>query len=207
MESLAIDDRRYTLEEWQQLEVRTGEKHEFHEGRLYSISELSGGTARHAFVGANVIGALGSEVRKREPATINCGVYSSVLLIMVERHRRYLYADATIICGKPVEDTVVVEAIENPLVVVEVVSKRSNGYELGEKFHHYTKIASLRDYVIVAEDRPWVEVRSRESGRKRWALAAYERLDEGALIPALGIELGLEEVYRGVEFEPYAAWP
>jgi Uma2 family endonuclease len=90
-------------------------------------------------------------------------------------------------------------AAVNPVVLVEVLSDSSEAYDRGEKFAHYRRIPSLREYVIVSQREPRIEVHRRnEAGR--WEL--YEA-GAGETIELASIEcrLSVDEIYR----DPLAA--
>ncbi len=91
-------------------------------------------------------------------------MYSSDLQLMITSEDRYVYPDVAVVCGRPTYDSRISTAVANPIVVVEVLSPKSEGYDTGDKYDYYAALGSLRDYVLVAQDWPRVEVRSRESG-------------------------------------------
>ena len=201
--------RRYSIAEWQTIEEITGERYEYHEGKLVSVRAMAGGTGPHALISGNVQFALGQLARARDATTpadndhgqgVACGVYSSDLRLMIESDDRYVYPDAAVVCGRPVYDTKVSTAVRNPLLVVEVVSPSSESYDAGDKFDYYATLASLRDYVLVAQDRPRVEVRSRVQPGADWTIRVAEGLDAEAHLSGLEAGMPLREVYRLVEF-------
>ena len=170
---------------------------------------MSWGTGPHALIAGNVMFALGGLARANDnqPDHSNgngqanrCGVYSSDLQLMITSEDRYVYPDAAVVCGRPVYDRKISTAVTNPVVVVEVMSPKSEGYDTGDKYDYYATLDSLRDYVLVAQDRPRVEVRSREGIGAAWTITITEGLDAAALVRALGDALPLREVYRLVEF-------
>ena len=204
LSSYGIEDRTYTVEEWQAVERRTGERFEYHRGRLLSVSMMAGGTPRHARIGGNVVYLLGAALRVDPGAATNvdvCGVYTSDLQIYVEALGTYLYADATVVCGEAAYDPRVSTAITNPVVVVEVLSPSSVSYDTGVKFEYYSSLPSVRDYVIVAQDDHIVEVRSRREAGGPWTFAFGKARSAAVTVPSLGIELPLAEVFRGITFE------
>ena len=61
-------------------------------------------------------------------------------------------------------------------MLVEVLSETTEEYDRGEKFAHYMRIPSLREYVLVSQDTPRIEVFRRlnvatGSARKRELVA------------------------------------
>ncbi len=200
---LTVDPhRRYSLEEWQLIEEMTGERYEFHQGKLVSVRAMAGGTGPHALIGGNVTGSLFRIVTKHDNGIVanQCGVYTSDLQLMIASEDRYVYPDAAVVCGRPVYDRKISTAVTNPVVVVEVLSPKSEGYDTGDKYDYYATLESLCDYVLIAQDRPRVEVRSRVGVGADWTITITEGLDAAALVRALDDALPLREVYRLVEF-------
>lgn len=197
--AFGLEDRSYSIDEWLAVERRTGEKFEYHEGRLVPVRMMSGGTAAHAHLGANVVGSLYAALLDRADAA-PCNVYTSDLQVMINDRARYVYPDAAVICGRPEFDARVATAVRNPVVVAEVLSPSSVGYDTGEKFAYYASLATLREYVLVEQSAPWVEVRSREGAGGPWTITFATALGSHARLPSLGIELAMTRLYRGVEF-------
>lgn len=86
----------------------------------------------------------------------------------------------------------------NPIVLVEVLSDATEAYDRGEKFAHYRRIPSLREYVLVAQRERRIEVhRLNEAGH--WEL--HEALaGESITLVSIGCRLDVDEVYR----DPFA---
>ncbi|MGH7295287.1 MAG: Uma2 family endonuclease [Polyangiaceae bacterium] len=102
-------------------------------------------------------------------------------------------------CGKPETDPEDRHALTNPIVVVEVLSESTEARDRGVKAAHYRHISSLREYVLVSQTEPHVEVHRRnEAGR--WELFEYRRGDVVELA-SLGCSLAVDELYR----DPLAA--
>lgn len=85
----------------------------------------------------------------------------------------------------------------NPLVLIEVLSDSTEAYDRGAKFAHYRKLASLLEYLLVAQVERRVE-HYRRSEHGQWLLSDWEG-DVAVALPALGIELPLSEIYEKVE--------
>ena len=86
-----------------------------------------------------------------------CRSFDADTMIRVEAADRGFYADAGIACPPNyLSDRVGV--IDNPTVVIEVLSPGTEKHDRGEKFRNYRFLASLRDDVLIASDRRSVEV-------------------------------------------------
>jgi Uma2 family endonuclease len=73
-------------------------------------------------------------------------------------------------------------------------------YRFGGKFAVYRTLPSLREYVLVAQDRLSVEVFTRQDAG-RWLLTAYSGPDDEAVFDSLQCSIPLREIYEGVQFE------
>lgn len=165
---------------------RTSEvKHQLVDGEVF---DMSGGTPEHAALIAEVITALGSQLRGRP-----CRAYSSDLRIRVEG--MVTYPDASVVCGRLERDPEDESTILNPTVIVEVLSDSTEAFDRGRKAEHYRKISSLREYVLVDQHEPHVEAyRRTEQG---WMLSEAGR---GGKLRLESIEcaLDVDAIYEGV---------
>ncbi len=84
-------------------------------------------------------------------------------------------------------------------LIVEVLSPSTEAWDRGGQFQNYRQIDSLREYVMVASDKPLVETYLRQQDGT-WVLNAVGGLEARARLVSLGVELDLAEVYSGVQF-------
>jgi Uma2 family endonuclease len=182
----------YTPEEYLELEWVSQERHEYFDGRIYA---MSGGTANHAFIQANVIAALRAQVRGRP-----CRVGTSELKVRVEATGMHAYPDVSALCGKPQLAGKHDEVLLNPSVLVEVLSPTTESYDRGDKFTQYRKIPSLREYVLVSQEWMHVERFTRDGADPtRWVFADASGPDGEVELPSIGCVLRLRDVYEDVE--------
>jgi len=169
-------------------------RHEWVNGLVYA---MAGGSAMHALITAKLIRALGNRVQGR-----GCEPFSGDLRIKVEETGLFTYPDVSVVCG-PLEfaaDDDGKDTVTNPALLVEVLSPSTEAYDRGEKFAHYRRLPSLKAYLLVDQFRPRLELFIRV-GDGFWRLSIADGIEATLQIDPLGIELPLEEVYRGVTFE------
>ena len=70
----------------------------------------------------------------------------------------------------------------------------SEAYDRGGKFEQYRKLASLSNYLLIAQDRVLIEYFSRQPD-DRWLLATSTNLDELLPIDSIGCQLSVRELY------------
>jgi Uma2 family endonuclease len=183
-----------SYEDYLALEREADQRHEWLDGRAYA---MAGGTLTHAELASAMQRELGNLA-----LTCGCRVFSSDAKVRVLATGLATYPDASMVCGAVERDPADANAMTNPAVLVEVLSESTERYDRGEKFAHYRRLPSLRDYVLVSQHEPRVEVYSRADGR-RWI---YQDAGPGEQVPLTAFEglFDVDRVYRGVELEPDA---
>jgi Uma2 family endonuclease len=120
--------------------------------------------------------------------------------IKVPKALPYRYADLVVICEEPaIENIQGQEMLVNPLLIVEVLSPTTEGYDYGVKFTAYQSIASFREYLLVSQDRPHLThyVRQAES---QWLRHDVQGLDSTLKLATINCKLEFNDIYRLVEF-------
>src|ERR1700682_2161048 len=105
---------RMTEQEYLALERAAEERHEYADGEIFA---MSGGTWEHSLIASNVTGELRAALLERP-----CTAHGSDMRIHIPSPGRYTYADALVVCGEPVFTDAVRDTVENPVVIVEVLS-------------------------------------------------------------------------------------
>lgn len=184
---------RVSYAEYIALEEKSPAKHEWLDGVIY---DMAGGTPDHAGLALTVGRLLGNQLEGKR-----CRVFSSDLKIRVLATNLGTYADISVVCGQLERDPDSHTAVTNPTVLVEVLSDSTEAYDRGEKFAHYRRIPSLREYVIVGQSKPLIEVhRKNEAGL--WVLVAEAGAGEQATLESIGCVLNVDEVYLDPLAEP-----
>ncbi|MDW8296719.1 MAG: Uma2 family endonuclease [Raineya sp.] len=88
--------------------------------------------------------------------------------------------------------------VENPCVVIEVLSKSTQRIDLGEKVLDYQELASVKSYLIVWQNKMQVVIYNRLD-EKRWEEIIYDQAEQNILVPSLGIEIPMQEIYQKVD--------
>ena len=194
-QALSSNHRRYTVEEYFKIDSDSQIRHEYVHGQ---IIDMAGGTDRHSRITVNAIGELRNRLRGK-----SCQPRDGNLRVRFGRKVIYGYPDALIVCGQPEFDPAAAAntTLLNPRVLVEVLSESTEAYDRGLKFERYREIESFEEYVLVAQDRPSIEVYRRQPSGL-WTLQPYLGIESSAGILSAGIELPLREIYAGIDFPP-----
>ena len=182
----AVPSRSFTLADYLDVEERSpAVKHELVRGAIFA---MAGGTVEHAALSATVVGLLMARL-----ADGPCRAYSSDLRLRIREAEVATYADASVVYDPVERDPESPTHVMNPRVVVEVLSPSTEAYDREEKRGFYQRLASLGDYVLVAQDRRRVEVWSR--GADGWVHEIYEA-GATARLTSIDCELSVDELYR-----------
>ena len=152
---------------------------------------MSGGSPNHSLL-ANTIGAL---LHRQVPP--GCRAFNSDLRIKVAAAGLYTYADCSVICGELQYSDDQRDVVVNPIMIVEVLSPSTEGYDRGKKFELYRTIASFREYLIIHQDRHHVEHYSRQDDGS-WLLREHIGEADSVDIARLNVHILLAELYASV---------
>jgi Uma2 family endonuclease len=185
----------YTPEQYLEMERQAPYKSEYYRGEIFA---MAGATTRHNVVADNLSANLNMGLRKK-----GCRTMSSDQRILT-RHTDglYSYPDIVIVCGKPQFSDLYKDTVMNPVVIVEVLSKSTEGYDRGDKFLLYRQLESLKEYVLVDSKKIHAEVyRKNEEGF--WLLAS-EAIDiqESIYLKSVDVTLPMEDVYINTDDLP-----
>ena len=180
----------FTLEEYLEQERTALDRHEYLNGKIFA---MAGGTPAHATITSNISGEFYNQLRKS-----GCTARNSDMMIRTSPTGLYSYADVVVSCeNEQFEKNILL----NPVVIVEVLSESTASYDRGVKFEMYRQIPSFREYLIVAQDRPYVEhhVRDQQDG-KLWTLREYTDLNDAVTLKSIHAVLSLADIYARISF-------
>src|SRR2546426_1695242 len=179
----------FTIDEYFALERASERRFEYREGEVVCRSE---GTREHAAIARNILRHLANRIPK------TCEAYGSDLALYAPAGLPYRYPDASVVCGGARFRTINgLDALENPVLIVEVLSPTSTDFDRGTKFEQYKSIPAFAEYLLVAQDRGHVARRiKRDDGS--WNETVFESLSAVIHIDTVGIDLALSEIYEGI---------
>ena len=178
-----------TPEEYLAFERKATTKHEYLNGQIVA---MSGASFAHNFITVNIATHLNIQLMNGE-----CRVATSDMRVKVPQTDSYFYPDVVVVCGEPRAEDDTFDTLLNPTVVVEVLSPSTEVYDKGEKFEHYQQIASLKEYVLISQDKIRVEHYRRQE--TEWLQTEFQGLEDVLSLLSIGCELRLQDIYRRVE--------
>ena len=184
-------EKLYTIPEYLELEEKSLEKNEFHNGKIVA---MSGGTLAHSIL-ANRIGRLvenGIDTNGQD-----CVAGNSDLKIFIKKAKRFVYPDVTILCDDPEYYTHDKQAITNPIIIIEVLSDSTEKYDRGEKFRMYSSLPTFKEYILIDQHQPIVDSLFREDS-SYWKMQTTIGLDKSFPIHTLGFDINMADLYKKV---------
>src|SRR5215510_778774 len=199
--SLPQTQIRYTEDQYLSIEREADERHEYLDGQIYA---MAGESPEHGSICTNLTREVSAQLKGTR-----CQAFSKDMRVRsgpLPRRRYsqkglYSYPDLVVVCGETQFLDENRDVLINPKVIIEVASPSTEAFDRGDKFRRYrTFNPSLTDYLIVAQDRPFIEHFARqESGQ--WVIAAtVTELSGSVHIASVNCTLHLAEVYDRVEF-------
>lgn len=175
-----------TIAEFLAWEERQEPKYEFDGFRPVA---MTGGTIAHEVIGRNLRTALDNRLRgtRCQPLGPNTKIETATGQIR--------YPDALVLCSEVDRKATV---LREPVVVFEVLSDSTAHIDHIRKLREYTATPSIRRYVILEQDQIAAIVFSRDGERM-----VVETVTSGGTLsmPEIGVDLPIDELYRGVEPE------
>ena len=194
--SSAATKIRFTPQEYLALERKSETRNEYYNGEIFA---MAGASREHNLTVANLLRDIGNQLEDRP-----CESYPSDMRVFIEATGLYTYPDVSMVCGEPRFQDREVDTLLNPTVIVEVLSPSTEAYDRGDKFRHYRRIDSLREFVLISQDRMMVERYTRQG--KDWVLSDMTDPDQVLKLESIGCQIPLDRIYAKIKFpEPGAA--
>jgi Uma2 family endonuclease len=179
---------KMSFEDYLEWESQQEIRYEYVKGEVFA---MTGGTIPHNDIALNLYRALYPHLRSR-----GCRVNVSDVKVQVSPKSIYYYPDVIVSCDP--EDLNARQFIQNPKLIVEVLSPGTSAKDRGEKFTYYLTIPSLQEYILIDSETISVERYSRGEGRM-WLYYPYQAGDTITL-SSIEFEFPIELLYEGIVF-------
>ncbi len=186
-----------TVEQYLTLDEATDAKYEYDNGYVFmlrppssaydenAILDMAGGSVAHGAICAQLVYLLVGALRGRP-----CRAYTSDTRMKLAE-RQYFYPDITVACGQETGSM-----LQNPTVVIEVLSPTTEKRDRGAKFQTYKALPTVQEYVLIGSEYQTIEVHRREG--TFWRQYHY-RTDDLVELTSIGVRFPFDEVYDGIE--------
>jgi Uma2 family endonuclease len=183
----------YTLEDYLEMEFHSKQRHYYFNGIVGPMTYTSDD---HGLIVANLIREIGVLTKETE-----FRVYPSDRMLFVPECQLNYYPDVMIVKGAPEfhEHSTKIHAPTNPMVIIEVLSDSTEGIDRVEKWRCYRKIDSLRQYLLIAQDKIFIDKYDRMKNTDKWENSYYDHPDQA--IQIAGFDIKIKDIYHRISFE------
>jgi len=183
--------RKSTPAEYLALEEKAKARSEYWNGEIVA---MAGGNIDHQQIVGNISRILGNKLYGK------CRIFPIEMKVWIKKRNKFFYPDVTVICEKPNFYKNRRDTIDNPVMIIEVLSKSTASFDRAEKFLSYQTLATLEEYVLISQEKAAVEQYiKREDGN--WIFQATSGLESSVKFTSIKTVLSLQEIYDLVEFE------
>ncbi len=186
-----VDKKPCSPLEYLAQEVESELRHEYIRGEIIA---MTGGKPNHNLILGNLYAALNYAL-KRKPYR----AFVTDQRLWIPARQMYVYPDV-MVTAEPLQmqegrkDTLV-----NPLIIAEVLSTSTRGYDCGDKFDAYRTIADFQEYLLIEQEQ--ISARHYvKQGEHQWLLTEYTRATDIILLNSLAFEISLADLYDKVDF-------
>lgn len=165
---IASPQPHLTVEEYLAWETQQDIRHEYVNG---AIVAMTGGSIAHNLLALNLYSALRPHLQKR-----GCVATVSDVKVQVSSSI-YYYPDLAVTCSD--RDLQARHFLQEPCLIVEVVSNETEAFDRGDKFHSYQTIKSLQEYVLISTRRQRVDC-FRRTPDGMWLFQFYSPIQQTA---------------------------
>ena len=181
--------QKMTIEEYLAWELDQDIRYEYINGEVFA---MTGGTIPHNDLALNLYRNLYPHLRPR-----GCRVNVSDVKVQVTPKSPYFYPDLIVSCHP--DDLNARKFIQNPKLIVEVLSPGTSNKDRGEKFRYYLTMPSLQEYILIDSEKISV-VRYGRGEVRMWLYYPYTTGDIITL-SSIEFEFPIEILYDGVGLE------
>jgi Uma2 family endonuclease len=180
----AIQEKVMSVEQYIQYELQSDVRHEYINGQLFEMPGEKRINNRISFFLAAYFLSL---------ANRSYNVYGHDIKVKIPNEQKYYYPDL-LLTAEP-ELAADEYIVFQPELVIEIISKTSRTRDTVDKYLDYIKIPSLKYYLIIDPETPYVVVHQKnEMGE--WEADAYSSTEASIPLPLLSINMPMNVVYK-----------
>jgi Uma2 family endonuclease len=173
-----------TADEYLEFEHTADVRHEFVAGTIHA---MAGTSESHLRIVGNLFAAFRAHLRGSP-----CKTYFVDFKVRLKPGHDdiFYYPDVMVACGR---EGMTEYYLQHPKLIIEVLSPSTEQIDRREKALNYRQIATLEEYVLVAQDRPYVELQRRADN---WQPTTVTSLGATAEFRSIGLSLPLPQIYE-----------
>ncbi len=176
-ETMAVGSTYISEAEYLQTEREAEVKREYLRGQVFA---MAGAPFAHVRIATNLIGTLYQDLHGT-----GCMVLSGDMRVKVSEASADFYPDVLVVRGQPFFEDDRADSLLNSVLIFEVLSSSTEEFDRREKFLAYQQLESLREYVLVSQERVWVEQWGRQAD-ETWLRREYTQPEQELRLESVG---------------------
>ncbi len=126
----------------------------------------------------------------------NFYVLGSSLGIVIPGQTNFHQADVTVVSGKPTFRDNAQTELENPYIIIEVLSASTGRYDFSTKLHNYKKIPSVKQIILINQYEALIYSYVRSDDGTVWLNVDYDKMEDAIVIDSYTVQM--KEIYKNV---------
>lgn len=189
MNALAAPSPDATIEEYLQGELQTDIKHEYLAGQIVA---MGGASDRHGLIAGELFALLKPHARQK-----GCQLFMADMKLRLDHggDTYFYYPDLLLGCDPADRESAYYR--RRPCLLAEVLSPSTERIDTREKLLAYQLIPSLRDYLLLRQDRLQADLYQRGDDGA-WTHLRFAQPDDVLPLRCLPAQPSLREVYADV---------
>ncbi len=166
-------------------------RYEYVYGEVFA---MAGSSDNHNRIAGNLHASLFNHLRNSQ-----CETFFNDIKVRVTPSV-YYYPDILVTCEENPENSYF---RNNPILIIEIISKSTERIDRREKVFLYQQILSLQEYVVVDQYQKQVQVHRKQSNGG-WITYFFTEDSDIVEFASIDLTIPLPEIYNRVTFEPNA---
>lgn len=189
--TLAQETPYYSPQEYLELEVNSEIRHEYINGL---IIPMTGGTPNHNQLALNFSGTL-NYLLKRQPYQ----VFVTDQRLWIPSRKIHTYPDIMVVKTPLQYEEGRTDTLVNPVMIAEVLSKSTKGYDRDEKFAAYRTIPTLQEYILIDQYTIHIE-QYFKTDNNQWIFSEFTDGNINLNLASISCQMTLSDIYDKVDF-------
>ena len=193
IDSVEIKEKRYTIAEYLRFEEHSTERHEYHNGKIIKMGNTK---FYHNLVATNTLCAIGNATSLLAKRFLIVGDGQK---IYIEPENKIVFPDGLAVFEKPEFHGKSQVLIINPLLIIEVLSPRTEKYDESGKYKLYQMLLSFKEYMLIDPRKFSIETRFKDANGI-WKTDTQTDENGSIDLRSLGVSILLADIYQDVVF-------
>jgi Uma2 family endonuclease len=178
-----------TPEEYLERDRKAEYKSEYYNGEVFAMSGVS---RTHDRINTQLAFLIEQHLRGKK-----CEAFSSNMRVLAVSSGLYTYPDLAVASEEPQFTDPHIDTLTNPTLLAEILSPTTEAYDRGQKAKLYRAMPSLRELLLISQERYDVELHRRQADGG-WVLIDAGGLDASIALESIGYNLSLRDLYEKV---------